>query len=129
MRCDRSSMKASAQLASRSPTIQLQISLVSASMLVHVHTSPAPSGAAFAFARFCGLGVVEAPNLIDLHALAGEAAHVLIVERGSRTCRRLQQLGDGVDARAGDARDGPHAAAFAEHLQDLHARLEWAACS
>ena len=67
------------------------------------------------------LGVGERPDLVALDPAGRHAAHLLVVEGGTRLAGVDQQLGDGVDRHVGSAGYGAHRRALAEHLEDLDA--------
>jgi hypothetical protein len=65
------------------------------------------------------LGCDEAPNLIDLEALALEALKDAVLIPSSRLPSVHNKLRDRRLAKAGYARDGANAHAFAEQLESL----------
>ena len=64
-------------------------------------------------------GVGEAPNLVDLDALGGEVAGVLVMVRGASLPRVDHEPNDRVLPHVHEPGDGPDRTAFTEEVKDL----------
>lgn len=63
----------------------------------------------------------EGPNLIDLDALGGDTPHMLVMVGGADPAGIVQELDDGVLARAREPHRGADRVAFAEKVEDARA--------
>ena len=70
-----------------------------------------------------GLRIDERPNLIDLHALAGQVAHHPVLIFRERRARISQQASQGVLADARGAADRPQGHAFDHEAENLSAEI------
>ena len=70
------------------------------------------------------LRVAEAPNLVELQALAGQATQSFVLVRGAGRTDVDEQLGHGVDAHVRHAGRGAHAVALGQHTNDGGTRLQ-----